>query len=122
MRGANRRAGFTLVEVMTAVAILGIATSLAFGVFAAQRQSYQSIKSAIEVQQDVRLLADTILSDIRMAGYMVPQQAGITSVDGGANAADWICLSDPDKIDDTAAENASARFDGAATTVNSTRY
>ena len=55
---------------------------------------------------------------MRMAGYMVPQQAGIASVDGGNTAAaDLLCLSDPSKImDDTevAATNATERFGPAS--------
>jgi prepilin-type N-terminal cleavage/methylation domain-containing protein len=123
MRDANRRnsrrnrdGGFTLVELLVAVAMLGVATSLAFGVFGAQRRSYQSIKNAIEVQEGARLISDAMAADVRMAGYMVPAQTGITSFDGGANGPDLLCVSDRGKIDATIVDDANARLSGASVT------
>ncbi|MGH0030900.1 MAG: prepilin-type N-terminal cleavage/methylation domain-containing protein [Myxococcota bacterium] len=108
-----RRAGFTLVELLIALAIFGVVIAQAFAVFGAQHVTYTGTERSIEVQQDVRLVADAMLSDIRMAGYMVPRIAGIASVDGGTTSADVICVSDPAKIDDAEVDKATERFDGA---------
>ena len=40
---------------------------------------------AIEAQHEGRLVTDLMVSDLRMAGFMVPATAGLSSVDGGAN-------------------------------------
>jgi prepilin-type N-terminal cleavage/methylation domain-containing protein len=107
------RAGFTLVEVLIALAILGIVIAQAFAVFGAQHVTYTNTERAIEVQEDVRLLADAVLADVRMAGFMVPRIAGVASIDGGSTAADAVCASDPSKIADAQVATASARFDRA---------
>lgn len=112
-------AGFTLVEVLIALAIFGVVIAQAFAVFSAQHLTYTNTERAIEVQQDVRLVADAVLSDVRMAGYMVPQQAGIASVDGGTSAPDMVCVSDPDRMDDTEVAKATARFDRSDIDVSS---
>lgn len=109
--------GFTLVEILIALAIFGVVIAQAFAVFGAQHVTYTNTERAIEVQQDARLIADAVLSDIRMAGYMVPQQAGIASVDGGNARPDLLCVSDPEKIDDAEVADASARFDRIEPTV-----
>jgi prepilin-type N-terminal cleavage/methylation domain-containing protein len=111
-----RSSGFTLVEVLIALAILGIVIAQAFAVFGAQHLTYANTERSIEVQEDVRLIADAVLADIRMAGYMVPRVAGIASVDGGNAAADVVCASDPAKIADAQAAAANARFERAVLT------
>jgi prepilin-type N-terminal cleavage/methylation domain-containing protein len=117
MRSRRLQQGFTLVEILIALAILGVVIAQAFAVFGAQHRTYTGTERAIEVQQDARLAADAILSDIRMAGYMVPRQAGIGSVDGGNVAADALCASDPGKLMDAPVAAATARFERAQLTV-----
>ena len=112
---ARQQQGFTLIELMVAVTITSIVIAMAFAVFAAQQRTAVEIENASEVQQDARLIAQAILSDIRMAGYMLPKTAGIASVDGGNSATDLLCVSDPSKIDDAEAADASSRFEGANT-------
>lgn len=113
MRNEQREQGFTLVEILIALAIFGVVIAQAFAVFGAQHLTYTGTERSIEVQQDVRLVTDAVLSDIRMAGYMVPKQAGISSLDGGVNGPDMLCISDPTKIADAEAASATVRFGGA---------
>ena len=115
-----RKTGFTLVELMIALAIFGIVIAQAFAVFGAQHVTYTATERSIEVQQDSRLIADAILGDVRMAGYMVPREAGIASVDGGTGGTDAICVSDsdPDVIKDSEVAGALERFAGASLAVN----
>lgn len=113
MQKRNPTLGFTLIEVLIALAIFGVVIAQAFAVFGAQHLTYTGTERSLEVQQDVRMVADAVLSDIRMAGYMVPKQTGISSRDGGNAASDVICISDAAMIDDDEAEDATARFGGA---------
>jgi prepilin-type N-terminal cleavage/methylation domain-containing protein len=105
--------GFTLIEILIAMAILSIVVAQAFAIFTVQHKTYSGTERSIEVQEDVRLVADAVVSDIRMAGYMVPRVAGIASVDGGTSAADQLCTSDPSAIADSAVATALERFDRA---------
>jgi len=106
-----RQHGFSLIEFMLSIAILGVVLVQAYSIFTTQHRAHTGLERTVEVQQSVRLVTDAILSDIRMAGYMVPLEAGIASVDGGNNAADILCVSDPAKIDAALAQDASSRFD-----------
>ena len=117
-RSTHRNGGFTLVELMIAVAIFGIVIAQAFAVFGAQHVTYTATERSIEVQQDSRLIADAILGDLRMAGYMVPREAGVSSVDGGNGAPDALCVSDsdPNVIKDSEVASALDRFAGASLT------
>jgi len=71
---ANRRlaggssAGFTIVELLVALAILGIVSTAAFGIFATLSRGYTHTNVAAESQQDLRLTLDFLVRDIRMAG------------------------------------------------------
>jgi prepilin-type N-terminal cleavage/methylation domain-containing protein len=114
----QRRSGFTLIEILIALAIFAVVIAQAFAVFGAQHVTYTGTERSIEVQQDVRLVADAILSDVRMAGYMVSRSAGIASVDGGNANADLLCVSDPSVISDVEVDDATARFDQARVAIS----
>lgn len=61
-------AGFTIVELMVALAILGIVSTAAFGIFVSLSRGYTRTNVAAESQQDLRLTIDFMVRDIRMAG------------------------------------------------------
>ncbi|HTO69665.1 MAG TPA: prepilin-type N-terminal cleavage/methylation domain-containing protein [Myxococcota bacterium] len=93
MTRSRSTAGFSLIELMVAVAIMGIVTAQLFIVFANQKRVFQSNDRALDVQESARLTLDLISFDTRMAGFMVPQYTAVSSVDGGANGPDRLCLS-----------------------------
>jgi len=105
--------GFTLIEILIALAIFGVVIAQAFAVFMSQHAIYMGTERSIETQEDGRLVSDAVLSEVRMAGYMVPRAAGIASVDGGNSASDLLCTSDWNVIADSAVATAVIRFDRA---------
>lgn len=92
---ARSSAGFSLIEVMIAVAVMGIVTAQLFLVFANQKKVFTSNDRALDVQETSRLTLDLISFDTRMAGFMVPSYAAVSSVDGGTDHADRLCVSTP---------------------------
>ncbi|MBE0604044.1 MAG: PilW family protein [Deltaproteobacteria bacterium] len=76
-------AGFTLIEVMAALAILAIAMTAVFATFTSQHQSFTTQRRVAEMQQNLRLAADVLVRDIRLAGYGLPVTTG-TSADNVA--------------------------------------
>jgi len=68
----NKTAGFSLVEVMAAIAILGIAMTAVFSTFLFQQQSYTTQVRVAEMQQNLRDAVETISRDIRMCTYGFP--------------------------------------------------
>ncbi|HTO55448.1 MAG TPA: type II secretion system protein [Myxococcota bacterium] len=86
-------AGFTLIEMMVVVAIMGVVTAQLFTVFNNQKKVYASADRALDVQETARLTLDLISFDTRMAGFMVPDYLAVSSVDGGKDHADRLCVS-----------------------------
>jgi prepilin-type N-terminal cleavage/methylation domain-containing protein len=64
--------GFTLIELMIALVILGLAATFIYAVFMAQHDSYIAQQDVSESQQDVRVSLDMLTRDLRSAGYGVP--------------------------------------------------
>ena len=65
-----RSAGFSLIEVMVAVVVMGIVTSQLLLSFSQQHTSSLEHERTIEIQEEARLVADVILKDIRSGGFM----------------------------------------------------
>ncbi len=106
--------GFTLLELMLALLILAVVTGQVMAMSAVQFRTYVTHERVLDAQEDSRLVTDAMLRDLRMAGFMVPAFAGTSSVDGGAVAADVLCVSDPGAIGEAALATANARFDRAS--------
>jgi len=90
-------AGFSLIELMVAVAVFGVITAQLFVVFSNQKRVFTSNERALDVQEQARMTLDLVSFDTRMAGFMVPRWTAVSSVDGGAgpdDAADRFCVSD----------------------------
>ena len=62
-------AGFTLVEVLMALAIAGVVMGALMSVFVSQQTSCHTQLQAIALQQNMRAAMTMIARDIRMAGY-----------------------------------------------------
>lgn len=116
MKALRATTGFTILELLVSLAILGIVTLQILGMISSQQRQASAHREVVEVQEDVRLVSDLILADIRMAGFMLPSAAGISSVDGGNSAADTVCISDATFVNPTVLASVRDRFDGARTT------
>jgi type IV pilus assembly protein PilW len=77
-------AGFTLVEVMSALAILAVAMTAVFATFTTQQKSFTIQNRVVEMQQNLRQAAEYMVRDIRLAGYGIPDNV---TVPNGAIAA-----------------------------------
>jgi prepilin-type N-terminal cleavage/methylation domain-containing protein len=99
MTRAHRQDGFTLIELMMAVLIMGIVTGQLFMVFSSQKRTFSANQRVLDVQEDARLVVDLIAFDARNAGFMVPALAGFSSQDGATTDPDRICLSDASYFD-----------------------
>lgn len=113
---AEHRAGFSLVELMVAVVVMGVVTSQLLLAFSHQHTTALDHERKIEIQQEARLIGDVILSDLRISGFMVPGWASVASIDGGANGSDILCVSDSTVIDDSVLVAANRKFTGATIT------
>jgi len=115
-RNTRMNAGFSLVELMVAIVVMAIVTSQLLFAFSNQHTSSIEHERTVEIQQESRLINDVILSDLRIAGFMVPAFAAIGSIDGGANGSDILCVSDSTVIDPAVLTGANAKFAGARLT------
>jgi prepilin-type N-terminal cleavage/methylation domain-containing protein len=85
----HSEAGFSLIEVMSALVILGIAITAVFATFISQQRSFTVQNWVAEMQQNLRQAVEYMSRDIRLAGYGIPDNvvipnniiaAGVTSV------------------------------------------
>ncbi len=90
----RRAEGFSLIELMVAVAIMAIVISQLMLVFTTQRRATVVNDRVLDVQESARTVIDLVTFDARMAGFMVPRATAISSFDGGAVGSDRICISD----------------------------
>lgn len=71
----NRSDGFTLIELMIAMAIAGIVSAAMYATFQAQIRGQVSQDVSLQMTQNLRAVMEIIASDIRMAGCD-PENAG----------------------------------------------
>jgi type IV pilus assembly protein PilW len=69
MKTINSCRGFTLVEVLIALAISGLLMTAVYVAFQSQQRSYLAQEQVAEVQQNIRAGVDFMVREIRMAGY-----------------------------------------------------
>jgi type IV pilus assembly protein PilW len=65
----SNKKGFTLVELLVAMAITGIVAGAIFTTFQSQQKSYLVQDQITEMQQNLRAAMDIMVREIRMAGY-----------------------------------------------------
>ncbi|MEA1867990.1 MAG: PilW family protein [Thermodesulfobacteriota bacterium] len=69
MNKSSKSNGFTLVELLIAMAITGIVSAAIFSTFLSQQKSYLIQEQVAEMQQNLRAAMNMMVRDIRMAGY-----------------------------------------------------
>ncbi len=92
-RSAERAHGFTLIELMVAIAILGLLMTYITNTFTMQYQTYAVVDQVSETQNNTLAVAALIERDIRNAGYMVPSSAAACGIDS-TSGPDVLVLSD----------------------------
>lgn len=77
--------GFTLVELMIAMAISGIVMAAVMTAFLSQHDSYLVQDNVVEMQQNIRVAMEMVTSEIRMVGYNPTSNAnaGIVTATAG---------------------------------------
>ena len=95
---ATRRQGFTLLELMVVVAIIGIASVYMLESLTAGNRAYTVLDQVAETQQSMRAIADLLERDIREAGMMIPQSAAVCVVDN-TTGPDILYVSDAEAVD-----------------------
>lgn len=81
----NKKRGFTLIELLIGLALSGIVISAIYHVYISQSRSYTIQEQIAEMQQSVRVAMDTMVRDIRMAGFCL-SSGKISYYDGSGTA------------------------------------
>jgi len=91
--------GFTLVELLIAMAITGIVAGAIFTAFQSQQKSYLIQDQGTEMQQNLRAGMDIMVREIRMAGYDPYGNSGAGIVAATGNSISFTLVSDNDTLD-----------------------
>ena len=86
MSNSNNSTGFTLIELVVAMFIAGIASIAIFTAFKSQQKSYLVQDQVAEMQQNVRAAMDIMVREIRMAGYDPRRSSHATITDNSTSA------------------------------------
>lgn len=89
--------GFTIVEFMVAVGLLGVLMLGIGSSFGFQQETYVVVDQVAEAKQNVRVVADLMERELRNSGYMVPNTGSACGVDSAAGP-DTLYVSDYSKI------------------------
>jgi prepilin-type N-terminal cleavage/methylation domain-containing protein len=93
-----KRAGFSLIELLTVVAIMGLVAVYMGRILTVNEKTYSSTDQLSQAQQNLRAIDDLLERDLRHAGLMVPDAVAVCGVDN-INAPDVLYVSDALAID-----------------------
>lgn len=94
---SKRTQGFSLIELMIAIAVLGVILTYLFDTFTTYHRSSEVISQVTETQQNSRAIASLIEHDIRHAGLMVEIAGSFCGIDS-TSGPDSLYVSDADAI------------------------
>lgn len=80
---SKKTRGFSLVELMIAMAVGLVVLGAAYGIFTSQNKTLKAQEQIVELQQNVRAAMGMITRDVRRAGYN-PQRATFSGLTVGA--------------------------------------
>ncbi len=98
MNSPARTGGFTLIEMLTVVAIFGVVAMYVGRILIVNERAYHTVENTSESQQNLRVFGELIEDDLRHAGMMVSRDSAVCGLDA-ANAPDMLYVSDAAAID-----------------------
>ena len=110
--------GFSLIELLVALAIIGIVAAALINAFLGQQEAYLGQKQVVDMQQNIRAAIYIMSREIRMAGfdpYDGASNAGIVNAGNGsdaANALTFTYVADDDGEDNAEDTNGDGIVDG----------
>lgn len=108
--GKNR--GFTIVELVIAMAILSAVTAAIFSLYNTQHKVTHIEADVVDVQQNLRMALESITKDLRMAGFAVPGEANPVNAAGDNNG---LSSSDTLVLNTSSASGSATRIDANQT-------
>lgn len=78
MFNLRKNNGFTLVEILVVMVIMGLVVTAVYSLYISTQRTASTSEEVVDVQQNLRVALDTLVSDIRMAGFLVP--SGVNAV------------------------------------------
>jgi prepilin-type N-terminal cleavage/methylation domain-containing protein len=94
------RSGFTIIELMIAMAVLLVVVAYLTEMLTRQGRAYTVVDQVTEAQQNLRAIADLMERELRVTGFMVPEGAAVCGVDQ-TNGPDVLYVTDADALDPT---------------------
>lgn len=96
-RTLHGEAGFSLVEVLIVVAIMGVVTGAVYSLYSAHQKTAYTQDETVEVQQNLRIAMDMLSRDIHSAGMLLDYGANIYPIqaitnNSGPNGSDGLIL------------------------------
>lgn len=64
--------GFTLVEILVVMVIMGLVITSVYSLFISSKRTSTTSEEVVDVQQNLRVAMETLVADIRMAGFLIP--------------------------------------------------
>ena len=64
--------GFSLVELLVVMVIMGLVITSVYSLFLNTKRTSSTSEDVVDVQQNLRVAMETMVSDIRMAGFLIP--------------------------------------------------
>ncbi|MDJ0786529.1 MAG: prepilin-type N-terminal cleavage/methylation domain-containing protein, partial [Myxococcota bacterium] len=93
----RRNSGFTLLEMIVALALVGLVTFYVTDMLVRQNRAYTVVDEVTGAQQNLRAIGDLIEREARVTGFMVPEAGAFCGYDN-VNAPDIVFFSDADSI------------------------
>jgi prepilin-type N-terminal cleavage/methylation domain-containing protein len=104
MTRSRRSLGFSLIELVITMAVLGMISFFLTDLLVRQSRTYTVVDDVTEAQQNLRAVTSLMERELRSTGFLVPEGAAICGYDTGGGgtpdlAPDVLYVSDADALD-----------------------